>query len=204
MKNLDNDRGIALVTALLLTVLALSIIMAVLYLITQGIQVSAAHKRYKTVLESSYGGVEVFTKDLLGKAIISPTVEPTNPLLPVSFARYTGCFQKKLNNPTAAWESLGCSATSKSVDAKTAPDARFTLQGAAFQPNFNIYTKIVDTIPGNSDMSGVELLDAGAGVAYGSSGVSPQHVPAMFRIEVQAERETNAQERANLSVLYAY
>jgi len=210
MKNLRNERGIALVTALLLTLVALLVVMAVFYLITQGIQVSAAHKKYKNVLEASYGGVDVFTKDAIGKAINSPLAPPTDllsdPALNARFNSYTGCFQKKLLYATSQWSTLGsCGGSSKTVDPKDHPDMTFTLQGLPSQPGFIISSKIVDTVPGNSDTSGMEgALLNGAGVAYGNSGVSPQHLPATYRIEVQGERAANPLEKARLTVLYAW
>lgn len=205
MKNLDNERGIALITALLLTMISLLVLMAVVYMITQGIQVSAAHKKYATALEATYGGAEVFTKDVIGKAINSPLAEPPmDALLGATFARYTGCFRKKLIFPTSKWEAQGCGADAKTVDPKTKPDVQFTLQGLPNQPNFSVFSKIVDTVPGNSDTSGTVLLDSGNGVAYGNSGVSPQHVPSLYRVEVQGEREVNPQEKARLTVLYSY
>ena len=93
---------------------------------------------------------------------------------------------------------------SKSLDPKAKPDMTFILRASEQTPNFKVYTKLVDTTPGNSDLSGFELLDSGAGVVGSSSGVSPKHIPALYRVEVQGERETNPQEKAQLSVLYAY
>jgi hypothetical protein len=204
MNKLKNEKGIALITALLLTMIALLVMMAVIYMITQGIQVSAAHKRYSTTLEASYGGVEVFTKEIISKSLLSKDSPPSlDPLLNASFSRYTGCFQKKLNNPTNKWESLGCGGDAMTIDPKVTPDTTFLLQGLPSQGNFKIYSKIVDTVPGNSDGSGIELLESGAGVAYGNSGVSPQHVPSLYRVEVQGERENNPKEKARLTVLYA-
>lgn len=204
MNKLKNEKGIALITALLLTMIALLVLMAVIYMVTQGVQVSAAHKRYSTTLEASYGGVEVFTKEIISKSLQSPGSAPVlDPLLNAAFSRYTGCFQKKLNYPTTQWQSLGCGADARTTDPKVAPDTTFLLQGLPNQSNFKIFSKIVDTVPGNSDGSGIELLDNAAGVAYGNSGVSPQHVPTLYRVEVQGERENNPKEKARLTVLYA-
>jgi len=72
------------------------------------------------------------------------------------------------------------------------------------QGNYAVYTQIVSTIPGNSDMTGVEMLDGGSGVTGGSSGVAPMHIPFMYSIEVQGEKETNPIENSRLSVLYAF
>jgi len=211
MRYLHNEKGIALVTSLLLTLIALAIVMAVMYLITQGVQVSASHKRYRSYLEASYGGVETMTKIVIPQAFADPLHAPVGLLLGANFYqdavhdyRYTKCFQVKLNNPRSSWAGLGCSADALTLDPSSTPDVTFTLQGPPLQPNFSIFAKIVDTTVGNSDNSGAELLESGGGVTAGGSGVSPMHIPATYRIEVQGQRQTNTKERARLTVLYAY
>ncbi len=117
------------------------------------------------------------------------------------------CFNTKLTQQTSNWGS--CSST---LDPRQNPDITLTFPGVPPQPDFTVYAKIVDTLgditgsgspPGNSDTSGLSL--EGQGVTESGSGmVTPQHIPYMYRIEVQAERSTNPDERANFSVLYAY
>jgi len=65
MTRIRNNKGVALVTSLMLTLISLTIIMALMYMITQSTQVSGASKRYKTALDAGYGGSELFTKDIL-------------------------------------------------------------------------------------------------------------------------------------------
>ena len=65
MKHLKDNSGIALITSLMFTLISLTIVMALLYMVTQSTRVSGANKRYKTALEASYGGSELFTKDIL-------------------------------------------------------------------------------------------------------------------------------------------
>ena len=202
MITIRNERGIALVTSMLFTLLALGIILALLYMISQGTKLSAANKRYKNALEASYGGVDVFTQEIIPQIIqnTNPTsytailvggAPPTTPDL--------NCFNIKLNNTPANWGA--CSST---VDPTDTYDAKFQLKGQDANSNFDVYAKIVDTKPGNSDMSGIEYLDSGSGVAYGASGVNPQHLPATYRIEVRGQKSANPLEKGNLSVLYAY
>jgi hypothetical protein len=204
IKPLQNERGIALVTALMLSLLALAIILALLYVISQGTRTSGASKRYKSALEASYGGVDVFTKAFIPQLSGSSTPNLNSILVGAApTSGDTNCIQDKMTKISKDWGA--CSSAAKSANPKDTPDTTFSLRGQAGQPNFNIFAKIVDTQPGNSDMtSGTELLDSGSGVAYGGSGVSPKHMPATFRIEIQGERATNPLEKANLSILYAY
>lgn len=219
MKNLRNERGVALMMALVLTLIGLAVVLAVLYFITQGMQLSASSRRYKSALEASYGGMEVFTKEIMplligGSSLAQITAYATDqglvnvlagtaPEFNPNFTTYSSCMKTKLALPTSNWGAM-CAANSASPEAKDGFDMRFTLKGPPLQSNFNVYAKIIDSLPGNSDLSGLTALDAGAGVAYGAAGVSPMHIPATYRIEVQGERVTNPQERAKLSVLYAY
>lgn len=203
MKILKNERGIALVTALLLTLIALAITMALLYMVTWQTRLSAAHKRYKTAIEASHGGAEIFAKQIIPPIFANITgVKLTNQFPGISLVPASGqCLQAKLNNTSSGW-SASCGTDSAPFDPTANPDVRLTLQGVN-NSNFNVFAKIVDTVPGNSDLSGYEL-DNGGGVASSDSSVPPKHFPAVYRIEVQGQKAVNPQEKAQLSVLYAY
>jgi hypothetical protein len=47
-------------------------------------------------------------------------------------------------------------------------------------------------------------LDPGMAVAGSSAGISPMHLPAMVTLEVEGTQGNKPQEKADLSVLYAY
>src|SRR6185369_11411972 len=71
---LKNNKGIALVTSLMFTMISLVICMALLHMIISGAQTSGAYKRYRTALDASYGGSEIVARDLIGQALkILPT-----------------------------------------------------------------------------------------------------------------------------------
>lgn len=210
VKLVNNERGIALATALLLTLVALAIILAVLYYVTVATKHSAASRRYRNVQEATNGGAELFTKELLPMVFTgssSTDLLKAYPGIGLSFGTYTSSIKHKISTATAMWDPamVGPNATVK--DPKVAPDVTFKLNGLPYQPKFNVFAKIVDTVPGNSDTSGYSngSLDNGSGVAYaGSSNISPVHQPALLTIEVEGERETNAKEKARLSVVYSY
>ncbi|ACH39353.1 type IV pilus minor pilin PilX [Citrifermentans bemidjiense Bem] len=201
---LGNERGIALVTALLLALISLAIALAVLYLVLMQTKVSAAHKRYKTALEASHGGVQLITKELIPRMFGSstPGAAIKNDFITLSLELSSdACLGQKLSLRSSGWAA--CQAGNQSPDPKQAPDMTFKLPGLK-GPGYQVYAKIVDTQPGNSDTSGVELLDSAAGVTGASSGVSPKHVPALYRIETQGESIANPREKAALTVLYSY
>lgn len=201
---LGSQRGIALVTALLLTLISLAIALAVLYILLTQTKLSGAHKRYKTSLEASHGGVQLITKELIPRMFSSPTPVSSLEAEFVSLGLDLGsdpCLAQKLSLPSSGWSA--CGVGSGTPDPKQAPDMTFRLPGAS-GPGYKVYAKIVDTQPGNSDTSGVELLDSATGVTGASSGVSPKHVPALYRIETEGESIANTKERAAITVLYSY
>jgi hypothetical protein len=215
MRYVKNEKGIALMMALILAFIGLAIISALVYLITQGTIVSGFKKRYQTALEASHSGTDLMTKqvipDLIGSGNISAdinTMQASLAEITLNFPVAPNCLQDKLLRPTfinnyGTFNWPNCGAANTSLDPTTAPDLTFTLLGVAPQPNFNVAAKIVDTVEGNSDRSGLEL--EGLGVAESGSGmITPKHTPYMYRIELQAQRAGTPDERANLSVLYAY
>lgn len=204
MKLLKNNRGIALVTSLMLTLVSLMIVMAVLYVVTQSINQSGQLKKYRTSLDASYGGSEVFVKDILPVVLqnySSPTlvnvVQTTFGVVGLQVLADQNCLQSKLTRVTSVWPA-NCSNT---PEPKKSPDMTFTLQAASGNP-FIVYSKIVSTVVGNSDTGGLQL--EGSGVAESSSLLTPQHFPYIYRMEVQGERQNNSTAKANIEVLYAY
>lgn len=207
MKFVRNEHGIAMVTTLMLTLISLTMILSLLYIVTQGIVTSAAHKRYQTSLEAAKGGVEIFSKEIIPRLLQGDlTTNITSDFngsggIALNFAS-SDCLSQKLNQPSSGWTA--CGPQSMNIEAKTEYDVSFKLGGLPNQPGYTVYSKIVDTTPGNSDASGIDYLESGAGVTGVGSGVNPKHIPYVYRIEVQGESERNAKERAKLSVLYAY
>ena len=228
MKYLTNDKGVALITALMFTVLSLVISMSLLYMVTSGIKVSAAMKRYKTVVEATYGGTEIITKDLLAKALsygsdstgtfsqfVAGQMGDLNPT-------FSSCFQERLGNSKKNW-SVACA--SVTGNPKSSPDVSFSLTPATGSP-YTVYSKIVDTsewrfisfsspasggtpvllnktIAGNSDRAGGAGYDTKGGTVTLKKPDIP-HYPYMYRIEIQGERQQNSNEKSNISVQYAY
>jgi len=217
MKILRNQDGIALITALLFTLLCLGMIMTLLYYVLAGTRISAAQKRYRNSLEASYGGTEFVSKAVIPRLVTNLT----------NYANYSTSYaaglytlgqdfgtgkldlvagpdlKRKLFYSTASW---GTSPASKSLLPKTAPDLTFILKGQSTGIDFKVYTKIVDTVSGIGllDSSGIDYLDAGIGVSGTSSSTQTPRSPAVYSIEVQGEAAVNPKEKAALSVLYAY
>jgi hypothetical protein len=206
-----NEDGIALVTSLMLTMITLIMILSLLYMVTGGLQRSGANKRYKSALEASYGGANIMMKDLIplvmqnySAANFTTTLQTayggSGVVWPSSMSQWQKCLQTKLKKPTSSWGSY-CSSANSSLNPTISPDFQLNLPGTS-GTTFTVYSKIVDTVTGNTDTSGVNLQ--GSGVTESSSYIVPQHYPYIYRIEVQAERQQNPLEKSELSVLYGY
>lgn len=210
MKILDNDRGVALITTLMLTVLTLTISMVMLYMVLQSTKMSGAHKRYKNSLDAAVGGVDIVTMDALpyligfaadpnASTLISRLKDSMN--LEVTSGVSPECLQAKLTSKV--WGGA-CGTASSNINPKDTPDLTFTLQsqvpGFTAPSGFTVYTKIVSTTPGSTDMSGRNLE------GQSTTEAPPGDVgsPYLYRIEVSSEKSVNPSEKAALSVLYAY
>ncbi len=202
MRHTGNEQGIALITALMFCLICLTMLMGLMYLLTQGIQVSGSQKRFKTALEASYGGAEIALKEVIPQVFqgyTSSQITSQFSGVGLQFDSSSRCLRQKLTLAPSQWDST----CSQLLNPKTSPDLQFTLQaqGSGARP-YSVYAKIVDTVPGNTDTSGLQL--DGSGVAEANTIIVPQHFPYIYRVEIQAERQVNATEQANLSIQYAY
>lgn len=228
MRILNNDKGIALVTSLMFTMLSLVICMALLYMVTSGARTSGAYKRYKTALDASYGGTEIATKDLIGQALkILPSATADEfrtsfqgALGSLSSPTFSDCLQMRTNLSSKEWTGACANPT---INPTSAPDITFNLN-ADSGSQYKVYTKIVDTrewrftsfsttaagvpvlidnrIAGNTDRSSTETL--GKGATSGGKEVKVPHYPYVYKIEIQGESVVNPAEKANISAMYAY
>lgn len=228
MRIINNEKGIALVTSLMFTMISLVICMALLHMIIAGTQTSGAYKRYKTALDASYGGTEIVTKDLIAQALkILPgatasqfTDSFTSAMGTLITPSFSECLQMRTNMPTRDWVGACANPT---VNPKNAPDITFNLN-ASSGSQYKVYTKIVDTrewrfssfsttstglpviihnkIAGNTDRSSTETLVKGA--TSGSNNVKVPHYPYVYKIEIQGEGAGNSAEKANITAVYAY
>jgi len=203
LKRLDN-KGIALMTALMMTVMTLSIIMGVMYLISENITSTASRKSYRNVLEASYGGAELVSKAIMPQLfnnISTSVLRSSFSTLSPSFTS-SNCLRNKMSNATNMWGTS--SSCNSSLNPKIASDMSLELSGAD-GVGYKVYAKIVDTVPGvpYSDASNEAPL-VGGGVQDNSAGTTTEMRHFQYRIEITGERKNNPSEKSNLSVLYEY
>ena len=198
MKLLRNEKGITLIIVLILSLVALATISSLIFMITTGTQLSGLQKRYKTSLEAGMGGADVTYQ------VISSRGDPSIPGLsdfgiPAEDVSGINCLSDKLNNPTSAWNAA-CDNT-LTIDPSNPNTYDVTLE-LGVNPVWDIYTKIADTVEGNS---GADLGLVKTGVVSAGTGEVPVvSMPYLYTIEAYSENQNDPSERAQLSILYQY
>jgi hypothetical protein len=216
-----NEEGIALVMVLILALISLAIVSAMLFMVTQGTVISGAQKFYRTAEEASTGGAELSVEylssrgvfNLLGNSFVSgcncgnPADPNDNVDLNQGGIRTCRCDKLCNSRLTTAvdWqlcdEDTGTAGFQFDPNPKVNPDVHFVVG------NFTVYSKIIDTVRGNTDVGGVVASGELGGSAVSSSTagvVTPPLTPYLYRMEVLAEATDNPRERSKISVLYAY
>ena len=204
-----NQKGIALVMVLILSAIVLAIITGLIYMITASTQMSGMQKRYKTALEAGIGGSDAIFQ------LISTRGDPFDAATAtyLKYLRTTSdvCLTAKLNTTTDATNWGACAAYAKATSLTINPNdpASYDMQlklgdplGINPEKEYIVYSKIVDTVEGNS--GGDEGLLKSGVVNANTGEVTVMSVPYLYTIEVHAERSTNPSERAKLSILYQY
>jgi hypothetical protein len=187
MKTLRNEKGFALAFVLILAAIALAMTLGMLFMVSRGSYVSGQQKRYRTAVEAGRGGMESMLQLIKSRGIAPPaymTVENQASL------------NAKLGTSTTAWIGLDNAITIDPATPSTY-DMRVDL-GTMYR----VYSKIVDTVEGNSAASD-ELLKTGV-VNTSSGEVVVVGIPYLYTIEVLSQSRTNATERSKFTILYQY
>jgi hypothetical protein len=184
MKILRSEKGFALAFVLILAAIALVMTLAMLMMVSRGSYVSGQQKRYRTAVEAGRGGVESMLQLIKNRGVAAGYMQVDN----------QAKLDAKLITPTTAWIGLDNAITIDPGDSATY-DMRVDL-GA-----YRVYSKIVDTVQGNSGAGEVLLK---SGVVTSSTEVTVVSIPYLYTIEVLSQSQTNATERSKFSVLYQY
>jgi len=184
MKILRSEKGFALAFVLILAAIALVMTLAMLMMVSRGSYVSGQQKRYRTAVEAGRGGVESMLQLIKNRGVAAGYMQVDN----------QAKLDAKLITPTTAWIGLDNAITIDPAVPSTY-DMRVDL-GA-----YRVYSKIVDTVQGNSGAGEVLLK---SGVVTSSTEVTVVSIPYLYTIEVLSQSQTNATERSKFSVLYQY
>jgi hypothetical protein len=192
---ISSQKGIALVMILILSAIALAIMAGLIYMITTGTQISGLQKRYTTALEAGKGGADVTYQ------LISARGDPNIPGISFYQTASSTCIADKLNKATKDWTST-CDNSLNIIPGTTSTYDMYFNLGSSPYPTYRVYSKIIDTVEGNS--GGDEGLVGKGVVASGTGEVTVVSRPYLYTIEVDSENLANSSERAKLSILYQY
>jgi hypothetical protein len=190
-----NEKGIALAMVLILAAIGLAVMAGLLYMLTMGTQISGMQKRYRTAVEAGIGGVDITYQVIQARG--NPTIPNISFLINPNIGT---CLDTKLNNPTSAWGGCNSSLAIDPAGNNQSYDMTFTLPGAG--TTYTVYSKIVDTVEGNS--GGDIGLTKGGVVNTNSGEVSLVSIPYLYTLELDVQNAANRSERAKFSVLYQY
>ena len=185
MKYLRNEKGFAMVFVLVLAAISLAMTLAMLLMVSRGSFLSGQQKRFRTAVEAGRGGMEAMFQLISNRGNTDALYTMDN----------VAAVQIKLSGPIATWGALNNSNTINPADSASY-DMRIDL-GA-----YRVYTKIVDTVDGNSGAD--EGLIKTAVVNAGSGEVTVVSVPYLYTIELLSQSTANPTERSKISSLYQY
>ena len=178
-----------MVFVLILAAISLAMTLAMLIMVSRGSYVSGQQKRFRTAVEAGRGGMEAMFQIISSRGTV--TTPFTNQVLPTA-----GALAAKLAGPTGTWAGGLDNSSTINPAVATSYDMRIDLG------TYTVYTKIVDTVDGNS---GADEGWIKTGVVNSGSGeVTVVSVPYLYTIEVLSQSAVNATERSKLSVLYQY
>jgi len=201
---LFNNKGIALVMVLILSLISLAIMSGLIYMVTSGTQVSGIEKRYRTALEAGKSGKDIAYQIIAARG--NPYSVAEAALFNFSITASNACLNSKLNTPTYVNGVNNWGACNISPDIITEPVPDPSTYDMIFQlgtnPAYTVYAKIIDTVEGNSSID--EGLEKTGVVISNSGELTVVSVPYLYTIEIAAENAANPMERSKLSVLYQY
>ncbi len=174
-----------MVFVLVLAAISLAMTLAMLMMVSRGSFLSGQQKRFRTAVEASRGGMEAMFQLISNRGNTDTMYTMDN----------SAAVQTKLAGSIATWGGLDTSSTINPA-ITTSYDMRVDLG------TYRVYTKIVDTVDGNSAAD--EGLIKTAVVNAGSGEVTVVSVPYLYTIEVLSQSTTNPTERSKLSILYQY
>jgi len=208
MNAFKNQKGIALIVALVVAFIILVLGSMALYITTQGTKMSGSFKQYRSAVDAADGAFNE-TKKILGD--IKYNANAVIHILPDSDIK-KNCLNYKLTKPTINWsdEALGSHSCRGNTVAKAVStniediisfyDIKYTLG------NYNVYLKITNSATGNTaDITNNNLTSGGVtGKKTGADVIHPPTIPFLYRIDIVSQSKLNANDRAVISVLYGY
>ena len=131
-----NRKGLALITTLIMLVLALGVVAVLLQLTTRATKLTGMQQGYATSLNMARAGAEAFINTALN--FNSSTHTSTAPTFTSSTPTTSACLNTKLYNNTASW-NCASGAGASTANAASNPDITYATG------SYTVYIKIIDT-----------------------------------------------------------
>lgn len=199
---LGNQRGIALVMALVLGLVGMLMITAILYMVGTGTWQGGSKKRYQTALNASYGGMDFFVREIIQRGLSGESLSALggdysggNGVLTMTPGD-VGNFATKLTTVGVANWTVGYPVTP--------PDATLTFTFTSPTPDMTVNSTIMATHLGNSTLSSRNLIGGLGVTATPKGGTGGGYIPFLFLTETQGQSAVSSKEKANLSAIYIY
>jgi hypothetical protein len=138
----QNEKGVALLTTLMLMVLGFGVVTTLLYMVTQGTKITRLEQEYATALDAAKGGADMII-NMMQNELWGP------PDLAGAVGANAACLEQKLTQQTSHSEPLlnwpSCTAQATSSDTRISPDLTLTLA------NRQVFVKIIHTTKTNTN-----------------------------------------------------
>ena len=181
---------------LMVSAIALAVMASLMYIMVSGTRISGLNKRFTTALEAGKGGQAIVLQFIGTQNQLSNDLKNS---INWSSGISSECLIDKLNEWTKDWPS-GCDDL---VTIDPGDDQSYDFEFDLV--DYTIYSKIVETIKGNTGVGSQGKAWGGDAVTGGGSAIDVVPVSYVYTIQLDARRSTNFDgEKALLSILYQY
>ncbi len=128
MKLIRNEKGIALVMALIIAFIGLAMVSALLFMVTQGSRISGFQRVYRSTDEAGLGGAQIATQFIISNVFNAKMDSPLSPMasaLNLAITNATGspaddlCLREKLKCSRGTWDTTNPSSNPTGCDSST-------------------------------------------------------------------------------------
>lgn len=194
MKARMNEKGIALIIALITALIILILGSIALYVSIKSTKISGSFRQHRASIQSAKGGYEKtkYIIDYIKVHSTAPSISDGN------FTNFTN-FKDKVSTPTAGHPTLW-------TDDAQNPDKTVSNYDIKLDiGDYYVYVKLTNTAIGNTALGGSKTLGTG-GVTTGKAGastVTPPKIPYLYTLKIVSKHKTTNDEAA-VSLLYGY
>lgn len=201
-----NEKGIALIVAIIIAFVILALGSMALYMSTQSTKVSGKFSVYRSSVEAANGAFRE-TRAILG--YIKDNESFTMPFNMID--NRTSCLGYKLNHQSIDWTDSdliksGCLARTVSLAESTDKDKVINYYDLKYSlGNYYVYLKVVNTSLGNTQSRRGGLTTGGTtSKKEGINTLFAPPAPYIYRIEIVSVSKLNPYDFSHVSVLYAF